>query len=222
MVERLRLFNGANELKYSVASITDTNDTIINRGVAEIEAEATITGASIIDFKKADGSTNVFSARVVDKTKSILWKLALMTNGYELNNLNIQTVWTNKSPEYIVQDVFDNYTQNLTFVPTVASGVVVTKYIADGYAIDIVKDMLDLLQWELVIDKDDNGYFQPEGKVDNGVTFTNTENCTTINWKEDQSTMMNHVKVVGGFESFGIQETIVGTGTATRFHLLEA
>jgi len=213
VAERLRLFNGATELNYGSASITESNNYIINQGVADIEADTNVTGASFIDFKKSDGSTTVFTARVVEKTKDILWKLTLMTNGYELNNLHVETVWESKSPEYIVQDIVDNYTENLTYVPSIASGITITKYIGNAYAIDIIKDMVDLLQWELIIDKNDNVSFQPKGKVNNGVTFTNGTNVETLNWKEDQVSLFNHVKVVGGFESYAIQETISGTGT---------
>ncbi len=212
--ERLRLFNGVTELNYGGASITESNDYIINQGEASIEADSSVTGASIIDFKLADGSTTVFSARVTEKTKETLWKLTLMTNGYELNNLPIETVWTAQSPEYIVQDIIDNYTENLVYVPSIASGIVITKYIAEGYALDIIKDMMDTLQWELIIDKDDNVYFQPKGTINNGVTFSNGIEITTQNWKEDQISLCNHVKVVGGFESFALQETITGTGTS--------
>lgn len=213
VAERLRLFVGSTELNYSDATITESNDYIIDRGTASVEADTDVTSAAVIDFKESDGLTTVFSARVIDKQKEVFWKLQLMTNGYELNNLPIETVWENKSPEYIVQDIVDNYTNNLVFASTSTSGITLTKYIADGYALDIIKDMMDILQWELVIDKNDNVYFQPKGEIDNGVTFTNGSGVTTENWKEDQNALVNHVKIIGGFESFALQETISGTGT---------
>ena len=213
MAERLRLFNGVTELSYGSASITASNDAIVNKGQADIEADQNVTGATTIDFKKADGSTTVFSARVIEKNKDVLWKLTLMTNGYELNNLKIETVWTNESPEDIVKDIIDTYTENLTYVASTASGIIIDNYIGDDYALAIIKDMMDLLQWELIIDENDNVKFQPKGVVDNGTTFTNGENGEFSNWKEDQNSLFNHVKVVGGFESFSMQETVSGTGT---------
>ncbi len=213
MVERLRLYHGATELNFSIATITDTNTYVINRGSCEIEADTNVIQGSVIDFKLSDGVTTVFSAKVIEKTKDALWTLSLMTNGYELNNLLIQTVWENKSPEYIVQDIIDNYTNTLTFASSESSGITLTKYIGNAYALDIIKDMMDLLLWELVIDVNDNVYFQPKGEVDNGVTLTNGTDCITSNWKEDNNSMVNHIKVIGGFESFALQETISGTGT---------
>jgi len=213
MVERLRLFRGATELSYGEASITESNDYVINRGQAKIEAETTVISGSTIDFKKADGSTTVFSAKVVERNKDSLWGLKLMTNGYELNNLSVETVWEDKSPEYIVEDIITNYTVNLVYVAGTSSGVTINKYIGNGYALDIIKDMIDLLQWEVIIDQNDNVKFQPKGEIDNGVTFTNGEGVNLKNWKEDQASLLNHVKVIGGFESFRLQETISGTGT---------
>lgn len=69
MAERLRLFKGATELAYQAeeTKIILTNDHIINTAQASILADNDVGKASIIDFTKADGTTNVFSAKVVEK-----------------------------------------------------------------------------------------------------------------------------------------------------------
>ena len=214
MVERLRLFLGATELDYNKASIIQSNDHIINRGTAEIEANTEVISGSTIDFKKNDGSTIVFSANVTERNKKSLWKLKLMTNGYELNNLRVETVYKNKSPEEIVEDIIDVYTSNLTFVSSgVASGVTLTKYVAVGYLVDVLVDMMDVLQWTLRIDNDDNVYFAPKNITANGVTWSNSVDVQVNFWKEEQSSLVNHVKVIGGFESFSTEETITNTST---------
>jgi len=113
--ERLRLFVGANELSYSEAQITKTSDHIINEGKIEIEANDDVTSSSVIDFKKSDGSTTIFSAKIIDLSEIDLWKLKVLTNGYELMNTKVENVYLNQSPEAIVEDIVDNRTNNLTY-----------------------------------------------------------------------------------------------------------
>ena len=208
VVERLRLFTGSTELNYSEAEIVKTNDHIVNDGFAVIEANSNISTNSIIDFKKDDGSTILFSAKVVKKVEKDMWDLRLLTNGYELMNVRVENVYENLSPEAIVQDVVDNNTTNLTFVPGTASGVTISKYIGKAYGIDIIKDMMDTLQWQLRIDESDNVFFEPKGVINNGVTFTNGSNFQSFDWEEDEEEeLFNRLRVKGGFESFNTQET---------------
>ncbi len=217
MVERLRIFKSAIELNYRSAIILKTSDHIINKANLEIEAESTIINGSIIDFKKADGSTTIFSAKVFNKNQDIFWSLDCKTNGYELMNIPIQQVYENKSPEFIVQDIVDNFTANLTYASTAVSGVSITKVVANSYAIDIIREMMDLLQWQLRIDETDNVYFEPKGTVDNGKTFTDGTDIQITSWQEDSFNMFNRVKVKGPLVSIETQE--VKSGTATEFSL---
>ena len=221
IVERLRLFNGATELNYESASITKTNDHIVNTGKARIEADSNINTTSTIDFKKADGSTLIFSTKVRKKKQLDMWELNLFTNGYELMNVRVENVYENLSPEAIVQDVVDNNTSTLTFVSGPSSGVTIAKYIAKAYGIDIIRDMMDTLQWQLRIDQNDNVFFEPKGNINNGVTFTNGSNIQITAWEEDEEDeLFNRLRVKGGFESFNTQET--GTSAAgTAFPLLK-
>ncbi len=220
MVERLRLFVGATELNYSEAEITKTNDHIVNAGFAVIEANSNVSTNSTIDFKKDDGSTTVFSTKVRKKIEKDMWDLKLLTNGYELMNVRVENVYENQSPEAIVQDVVDNNTTNLTFISGTSSGVTISKYIAKAYAIDIIKDMMDTLQWQLRIDQNDNVYFEPKGIIDNGVTFTNGSNFQSFDWEEDEEEeLFNRVRLEGGFQNFNTQET--GTSTPVTAFPLE-
>jgi len=213
VVDRLRLFRGATELDYSEASFSRTDDHIVDQGFAEIGPEDLVTVGSVIDFKQNDGSTTVFSAKVIEKQENEMWLLKILTNGYELNNVNVQQTFTNKSPEFIVEDIITNFTTTLTYVSGVASGVVLDQYIANGYAIDIIRDMMNFLQWRLRIDFNDNVSFEPRATVDNGRSFTNGVGAQFLSRQEDQNNLVNHVRVVGGFENFATEETIVDTNT---------
>ncbi len=221
--ERLRLFKGSTELNYEEAVIDKSNDYVISKGSASIEANSVVVASSVIDFKKNDGSTTVFSAKVLEKKQELLWELELLANGFELNNLPIEKVYLNTSPEDIVKDVVDTFTVNLTYASTATSGFTIGAYIARAYAIDVIKEMMDILEWQLRIDESDNVFFEPPGEVDNGVTLTNgdgTGNFQVTSWNEDRLKLVNHVKIIGGQVSFNTSETLSGiNGSKTVFDL---
>ena len=217
MVEKFRLYSGATELNYSAATATETNDHVVNSASATIEASTNVIPGSIIDFKKVDGSTLVFSAKVDEINKGMMWDLKLLTDGYELMNIPVHQVYENVSPEYIVQDVIDNYTENLTYVPGTASGVTISKYIANAYAIDVIKDMIDILRWHTNMDANGNYTFGPKGDINNGIVLTNGSNFDLSMWKEDKTQMFNHVKIIGGFENHFHQQ--VETGSSATWTL---
>lgn len=213
MADVLRLFVGATELEYSKATYIKSNDYIVNNAAIEFRPTADVTANSIIDFKKQDGSTTVFSGRVNDLADIDMYVAKVYSNGYELMNVKVEKVYTNISPEDLVKDIVDNFTQNLTFASTVTSGVVIEKYIANAYAVDIIKDMMDVLLWKLRIDETDNVYFEPKSFINNGVSLTNGVNFEATEWREDKTNLFNVVKVIGGFQSFAKEETVSGTGT---------
>jgi len=214
MVERVRVFSGSNELDFSAGKLIKTNDDVVNNATLIIQGTASVTSSSVLDFKKNDGTTTVFSAKVIDIKTPDMWNMKLMTNGYELQNVRIENVYENISPEDLVKDIIDNRTSTLTFASSSSSGFTISRYIAQAYAIDVIKDMMDMLSWQLIIDENDNVFFQPQGETNNGISFTNGENIDITFWEADQNTLFNHVKVVGGFESFAVQgETVAGIGT---------
>lgn len=203
----LRIFRGATELNYTAAKITRRADSIVDTAIIEIEAEGTVGSADTIDFKKSDGSTVVFSGKIREIKKEDVWTIKVLSNGWELHNIRVEQVYENQSPEAIVQDVVDNHTTNLTYVSGPSSGVTLTKYIAKAYGVDVIKDMMDVLDWQLTIDENDNVKFEPKGNVDNGVLLQNGASVQINSWEEDQHQLFNHVKLIGGFENFGTQET---------------
>lgn len=213
MAERIRLFKSATELNYSKAQIVKSNDYIVDHAFIDIEAESTVTVSSAIDFKKKDGSTVVFTAKVNEIKTPGIWVIEALTNGFELMNLWIEQVYENKSPEYIVENIIGQ-TLNLTYASSSSSGRELEKYVAKGYAIDIIKDMKDTLDWQVTIDQNDNVSFDPKEFIDNGVTLTNGTDIQIDEWIIDKRNMINEVKVIGGFENhFTTGEAKVGSGT---------
>lgn len=221
MTERLRLFRGATELNYAEAKYIQSDDQVVDKAEAEIEADATVTKSSVIDFKKKDGTTVVFSPTIIHIKEETTWKLSMLARGYELMNIQIEQVYLNKSPEFIVQDIVDNSTQNLTYASIDVSGVTITKYVAEDYAIDVIEDMMILLDWQLRIDASNNVFFEPRGNVDNGFEFImgTGGNINITAWEQDDSTKFNRVKVRGAQVNHFTRELATGDGSKTNFDL---
>ena len=189
--QRLRPFLGITELSSEKTDVILTNDQIVNSIILSVEGNSNITTGSTIDVKKTDGSTTFISGKVDEIKRFDFWSITALSNGYELNTTPVQQVYLATSPEDIVQDVIDNFTVNLTFASTDVSGFTISKYIADGYAIDILKDMMTLLDWQIRIDLNDNVYFEPQGSVNNGYILTEGSNFTITSHDEDKKQMIN-------------------------------
>jgi len=219
MSERIRIFRGANELSYSDCTITKTDDTIVDQFFIAYGANSNVSIGSVIDFKDNAATTTFFSGKIQDIKTPNVWESKGYTNGFELINTPIQQVYTDKTPEYIVQDIIDNYTQNLTYASSTPSGYTINgDYIADGYLVDIIRDMIILLNWKLRIDSNDNVYFEPPAEINNGVTLTNGDNFSLTYFEDDQKEMINSVKIKAGFRNvFTTGETLSGSGTTWTF-----
>ena len=209
MSEILRVFFADTELLFSDAKITTSNDYIIDKAKIVVASDVVSVGSSV-QFRKEDGETVVFDGVVVNKKKDIGIELELLGKGNILSGIYIQNVWEDIAPEDIVREVILNYVPSLDYVGTYTSGYTITRYIADAYAIDVVKDMLDLLKWELIISHDGKVEIRPFGIVDNGVIFSEGY-FQFKDWSEDNNNLANKIRVVGGFESFSREETIGGT-----------
>ncbi len=220
--EKIRVFKGVTELPSNDATYTKSDDQVVDRAEMKIEANSNVETTSVIDFKDAAATTTVFTAKIVNIKKESLWKIKMLGRGYELNNFRVEQVYENRSPEYIVQDIIDNQSANLTYASTETSGVTISKYIAKAYAIDVIKDMMVLLGWQIRIDTSDNFYFEPRGNIDNGKTFTYGGTSGDINitfWEEDDSKKFNKVKIIGQTVQFRTQDTDTGDGSTTEYTL---
>jgi len=217
--ETIRIFKGANELQYSKCKIVSTNDFFVNKVDIDFLESTLVSAGDTLDFKKTDGVTTIFSARVIEKRKNLTASVKAYSSGYELTNIRTLQIYDNKSPEFIVQDLVDNLTSNLTYASTDASGITITKYVAKGYLIDIINEMLDILDWQLRIDESGNVYFEPKGEINNGVVYNQGTEINITSWGEDASEQVNKVTVVGQQVTLLTQETFAAAPAQASFTL---
>lgn len=220
--ERIRVFRGTEELNIAESVVTLTDNQLVDNASFRMVKNINVVSGSVIDFRKADGVTNFFTGKVVNKEQEGPWTIPVKSNGYELNSIQVQQVYTSTTPEAIVQDIIDTHTTNLTFASSEVSGFTIgvnSPYVANGYAIDIIKEV-NVMGWQLRIDESDNVYFEPKGFVDNGKTLTNGTDIQITKWIEDSTDMFNQVRIVGGLANVKAdQESFSGDGNETEFTL---
>jgi hypothetical protein len=214
-MERIRAFVGVEELNLTSASYTINNDGVVNEAVLEIEPSEHVILGSLVHVKKSDGSTNVFKGIVHGVEEPNVWVLSVLSNGFELVNNYVEKVYKSVSPESIVEDVVDNFTENLVYDSGLSgtSGIVIDEYVAQNYAVNVIKDMMNLLRWRFNIDQNDNCYFNKEGVFDDGKIFVNGTNFDITKWEESDENVINHVRVEAGFELPRRIEELVGVDT---------
>lgn len=215
MTERLRAFVGAEELNTVGGSYTVNNSSIVNKADLVVEANDAVRIGAVVDVKAGDGSTNLFKGRVHVLREPNVWELELLSNGYELLNVPIEKVYQDIDPRDVIADVVNNFTTTLSFDNTSpSSGVLLDEYVAQGYAIDVIRDMLSVLRWRSTISQSDVVRVAPDGGTDNGRVFTNGDGFLIEGWQSDDERVFNHVRVEAGFElprkiqSFSATDTV--------------
>lgn len=165
-----------------------------------------------------EGATLRFTGNITNIAKPNIWKVTVMGCGWVTNNKWKMKVYTSESPEDIIKDLIDNNT-GLTYSSTASSGVTIGKYIANNYISVIIEEMRRLLRWQIRTEPDKKFYFEPEGNVDNGVTWTTGTDIKIPYWKNEPSKFFNSVKVIGDFASYNKTETFNATAGQTDFVL---
>lgn len=222
MAERLRLFLNDTEIDFSELKIDKSKDTVVDNATVSVPPNISgLQSGTRLTVTNNDESTNIAKLEVQEKSDDMFSDLQCLSNGFELNNVKVEKVYpSGTAPEDIVQDVIDNYTKNLSYESTWDSGFTLEKrYIANAYAIDVVRDMMDLLDAQLRIEPDDSVYFELRGSIDNGKKITNGDGANITDWNEDKQSLFNDIKIRGGFENFNNSKTFTGDGSQTEFTL---
>jgi len=179
--------------------------TFTNGQEAELYQDSTKLFAGYIDQIK-------LSDRVVMKIESY--------GGY-LKRKMVNVVYEDKTPEYIIQDLIENY-GNLTYASSWSTGITLKRVIiSDKYISEVISKMCDVVGGQFRTDENANGYFEEDGtattSADHLIVGTN---CSRKNeWTIDPTKIMNSLIVKGGSQSFSTMETFSGTGSQVDFVL---
>lgn len=166
-------------------------------------------------------STKVFAGYIDQIKLSDTVILKIESYGGYLKRKMVNTVYEDKTPEYIVEDLIETY-GNLTYASSWVTGITLKRVIiSDKYISEIIAKICDVVGGQFRTDENGNGYFEEDGtastSADHLVVGTN---CSRKNeWTIDPTKIMNSLIVKGGSQSFSTVETFSGTGSQVDFVL---
>jgi len=194
-------------------------DTMKLELVPKIESDlGELTINQEVRAKIGETGTYIFGGRIRSIKREAKIEVEVVSYGVKLNDVIVEEIYENVSPEYIVQDIIAKYT-DLTYSSTVESGLTIDRYVADDKAINVVRDMANLLNWQIRTTWDKKLYFEPVGYEDTGITLTTGEDIKIPRWTKDSMRMCNKLKVFGDYLVYQTEETFTGDGTTTDFTL---
>ena len=131
-------------------------------------------------------------------------------------------IYENVSPEFIVEDLINTYT-DLTYASTVSTGVVIDRIVfRDKPLSECLQTMANLLGYFFTTDADKNMYFEEWGSVSTGLTFNVTGGKVLYKpqWEYNTNEVVTVVTIEGGLQQFNEAESFTATGGQTEFTLL--
>jgi hypothetical protein len=158
----------------------------------------------------------------VTKIEDVLYQKDVIAHSFGkiLGELEVRaTVYDDRSPEYIVEDLI---TSNTSFAFTgagVASGLTMTRYTADGKLIDILRDLATLVSHTFYTTGSEEFFFVPKNFTETELAFTHGSNVSVNSSGFDDSEIVNDLTVLGENKRYDTEQTFNGTGSQTEFVL---
>ena len=184
------------------------------------------------DTLSSDDSTKIFSKRnprstlkfggYVTKIENILSQkdVIALSFGKILGELEVRTtVYDDKTPEYIVNDLVSS---NTTFSFTTggsSSGLIMSRYTADGKLIDIIRDLATLTNSTFFTTGSEELFFVPKSFTETSIVFTHGTDSMINKSGFDDSEIVNDLTVLGENKKYETTELLDGDGNETEFVL---
>jgi len=180
----------------------------------------------------SDDSTKIFTQRnprstlkfggYVTKIEDILSQKDVIAHSFGkiLGELEVRaTVYDDKSPEYIVEDLITNNT-SFTFTGAgAASGLTMTRYTADGKLIDILRDLATLVSHTFYTTGSEEFFFVPKSFIETELVFTHGSNVEVNSSGFDDSEIVNDLTVLGENKRYDTEQLFNGDGNEKEFVL---
>ncbi len=161
-------------------------------------------------------SVLLFTGLCIKIETNVFKRITVYDYAVQSQNIIINKIYTNESPEAIIQDVISN--TDMTYSSTISSGLTIAKYIAkDKRGWDIILDMCSVLQAEFYADKNKVFHLETIGEYTCSQNITNTTATIDNNWIEDGDNLVNSVTILGDKQIFEATEIFSGTGAQTTF-----
>ena len=184
------------------------------------------------DTLSSDDSTRIFTkinprstlkfGGYVTKIENILSQKDVIAHSFGkiLGELEVRaTVYDDKTPEYIVEDLITTNTSFAFNGGGVVSGLTMTRYTADGKLIDILRDLATLVSHTFYTTGSEEFFFIPKSFVETTLTFTHGVNVEVNASGFDDTEIVNDLTVLGENKRYDTEQLFNGTGSQTEFVL---
>lgn len=146
--------------------------------------------------------------------------LVIRSYSYQFHQMIVNEYYKSKSPEYIVEDLLDKYT-DFTYASSVTTGITLDELtIKDKKLVDVLDTLITIMQYQIRLDYDKNVYLEPRGVQDTGLTLSvGTEITNAPDWEDNTDNIINKVTFIGDYQTFNITEYFNGDGSTVEFTL---
>lgn len=177
----------------------------INRLFSEVEA---------MSIMKFGGTTTKVSKQIVSKD------VIAQSKGEKLGTTEVKAQqYNNRSPEFIVDDLVRNNTCLIPHIHGSCSGIILSRFNADGKLIDIIRDLVQLTG--RTFNTDPLGRFHMHDSAFNPTCFVFTHGQCNLNFEciQDDTEIVNDLVVIGETKRYQTIECFSGDGCTTQFCL---
>ena len=177
----------------------------VTRLYSEIEA------TSIMKF---GGTTTKLSKEIIQK------EVIAQSKGEKLGTTEVRAQqYNNRTPEFIIDDLVRNNTDLIPHIHGSSSGIILSRFNADGKLIDIIRDLTQLTG--RTFNTDPLGRFHMHDNAFNPTCFVFTHGSCSLNFEcvQDDTEIINDLVVIGETKRYDTVETFSGDACKTQFCL---
>ena len=178
------------------------------------------------EFKYDVDGTEIFGGRVEKQmgnegTEPIYTVDCWSYGGQFLTKL-VNEIYENVSPEYVIEDLINRYT-DLTYASSVVTGTTVERIVfRDRPLSEALQTIANQLGFFFTTDSDKKIYFEQWGSQSSGLVFdvTGGDVLYKPQWEYNTNEVITTVTVEGGIQQFNTSETFTATASQTDFVVL--
>jgi hypothetical protein len=199
------------------ATFEDRGSSSLNKLLVDFVADVA-TGTANPFFNReikleVDG-VEVFGGTVEKRVSATpLFKTTSWSYGAQFLNRYVNEVYLNKSPEFIVQNVIETYT-DLTYTSAVVTGLTIERIVfRDKTVAEVIETISQAIGYYFYSDKDKNAYFEAIASQASGEIITvATDSLALPEWEYNANNVVTKVIVEGEKQSFFTTETFAASG----------
>lgn len=127
--------------------------------------------------------------------------------------------YNSRSPEFIIDDLVRNNTSLVPHIHGTCSGIIISRFNADGKLIDIIRDLSQLMGKTFYTDALKQFHLHETAFSTTCFVFTHGVCSTNFECVNDDTEIVNDLVVIGESKRYGTSETFTGDGCGKTVYL---